>query len=85
MATSKDHVVAKEPMGLRGPARSSGITRPAGRNRHVDEVLRDLSTTRVQYEDARVDTGARSETAQLRTRLHELRAEAASALKGGRS
>ena len=81
MEYPRKHVAVAELVGRDRPARGPMATRPgsATGTRPVDEVLRDLSRVRVRYEALRASEQARAETAELHTRLHELRAEAAAA------
>lgn len=81
MQASKSHIAAIGRTGPDRPARGSGSTRPgsADRARPVNEVLKDLSEVRGRYEDLRAAEEGRPEVVELRSRLHELRAEAATA------
>ncbi len=81
MKAPENHVVATRRTGQDRPPVASRATRPglAANARPVGEVLSELSRVRGRYEDLRSDGRVRIETVQLRTRLHELRAEAATA------
>ncbi len=81
MKAPENHVAAARRTGRDRPPTGPGATRPgsAGTARPVGEVLSELSRVRGRYEDLRSNGQVRIETVQLRTRLHELRAEAATA------
>ncbi len=81
MEAPKIDVVAARRTGRDRPPTAPRASRPgsAATARPVVEVLSELSRVRGRYEDLRSDEWTRVETVQLRTRLHELRAEAATA------
>ena len=81
MEHSNNHVAVAQLIPRDRPARGPVATRPGSATgaRPVDEVLRDLSRVRGRYEDLRSNDKARLEAVRLRSRLHELRAEAAEA------
>ncbi len=81
MKAPEKHVAAAGRTGRDRPPTGPRASRPgsAATARPVGVVLSELSRVRVRYEDLRSNGQVRVETVQLRTRLHELRAEAATA------
>ena len=81
MKAPENHVAAARRTGRDRPPTGPRATRPgsAGTARPVGVVLSELARVRGRYEDLRSNEQVRIETVQLRTRLHELRAEAATA------
>lgn len=83
MNTTENHVGAAGPAGADRPPQTVRASRPTSTPRKINEVLPELARIRGRYEDVRSDAGSRKESVRLKTRLHELRAEAARARMNG--